>query len=376
MKVLTVVGARPQFIKAAPVSRVLRDRHSELLVHTGQHHDDAMSGAFFLELQLPPPDLDLGVAGGGHGAMVGEMLLRLEPVLLDHEPDGILVYGDTNSTLAGAVAAAKVAFSGGRRPWLAHVEAGLRSFNREMPEERNRVVADHLADLLLAPTERAMRNLEHEGLAERAELVGDVMVDAFEWALARAAPRRADGGASTDPYVLATLHRAENVDDPARLAAWLEAMRDPTPVLFPVHPRTRAVIASAGIEPPENVQLIDPVGHLVMAAILRDALLVATDSGGLQKEAYLAGVPCLTLRSETEWTETLEAGWNRLVAAAPGMLHNVLSDTEFLRRDRPRPPIFGDGDAARRIVASLERLDATATRRRSPETRRTKESRT
>ena len=373
MKVLTVVGARPQFIKAAPVSRGLRVGHTELLVHTGQHYDDAMSGAFFRDLELPRPDLDLGVGSGPHGAMVGEMLRRLEPVLLAHEPDGVLVYGDTNSTLAGAVSAAKVAFADGRRPWLAHVEAGLRSFNREMPEERNRIVADHLADLLLAPTARAMRNLEHEGLADPAELVGDVMVDAWQWASHRLAgiqpPRPHDGD-----YVLATLHRAENVDDPVRLRAWLAALAAPTPVAMPIHPRTRAAMAQHRIAAPDNVTITDPLGYLEMAAQVRGATLVATDSGGLQKEAYLAGVPCLTLRTETEWTETLEAGWNRLASPTPGMLHNVLSDTEFLRRDRPRPPLFGDGDAARRIVASLERLDETATRRRSPETRRTKES--
>jgi UDP-GlcNAc3NAcA epimerase len=360
VKVLTVVGARPQFIKAAPVSRVLRERHAELLVHTGQHHDDAMSGAFFRELELAPPDLDLGVAGGGHAAMVGEMLLRLEPVLLEHEPDGVLVYGDTNSTLAGALAAAKVAFPGGRRPWLAHVEAGLRSFNRAMPEERNRIVADHLADLLLVPTQRGLRNLEREGLAERAELVGDVMVDAFAWARERVSGTPSLAGAAAGSYVLLTMHRAENVDDPVRLGAWLEAMGDPTPVIFPVHPRTRARLERDELRLPENVKLMEPCGYLEMTALVGDALLIATDSGGLQKEAYLAGVPCLTLRGETEWTETVEAGWNRLAVAAPGMLHNVLRDAEFLRRDRPRPSLFGPGDVAQRVVASLERLDAAS----------------
>ena len=376
MRVLTVVGARPQFIKAAPVSRVLRERHTELLVHTGQHYDDAMSGAFFRDLEMAPPDLNLGVGGGSHGAMVGEMLRRLESVLLEHKPDGVLLYGDTNSTLAGAVAAAKVIYHDGRRPWLAHVEAGLRSFNREMPEERNRIVADHLADLLLAPTEVAMQHLAREGLAERAELVGDVMVDAFNWALARAAELRPEATRGRDGYVLLTLHRAENVDDPARLGAWLDALRAEVPVVFPAHPRTRAAMERGAIAPPDNVAVIDPVGSLEMVALLRDATLVATDSGGLQKEAYLAGVPCVTLRHETEWTETLDTGWNRLANPTPGMLHNVLTDPAFLRRDRPRPPLFGSGDAAGRIVASLERLGAQSTDsdRRLPEDRRTKES--
>lgn len=376
MKVLTIVGARPQFVKAAPVSRALRERHTEVLVHTGQHYDDAMSGAFFRDLQIPAPDLDLEVGSGPHAAMVGEMLCRLEPVLHKHEPDGVLVYGDTNSTLAGAIVAAKVAYRDGRRPWLAHVEAGLRSFNRAMPEERNRIVADHLADLLLAPTPVAMGHLAREGLAERGELVGDVMVDAFAWALARVEGRAPAVAIGREDYVLLTMHRAENVDDPARLVAWFNALRAEAPVIFPVHPRTRAVMDRAGIVPPDNVVPIEPAGYLDMVALLRDARLVATDSGGLQKEAYLAGVPCVTLRRETEWTETVAAGWNRLADATPGMLHNVLSDPAFLRRDRPRPPLFGTGDSARRIVASLERLDAasTTTDRRPAEGQRMKES--
>ena len=354
MKVLTVVGARPQFIKAAPVSRVLRERHAELLVHTGQHHDDAMSGAFFRELQMAPPDLDLGVAGGGHAAMVGEMLLRLEPVLLEHEPDGVLVYGDTNSTLAGALAAAKVAFPGGRRPWLAHVEAGLRSFNRAMPEERNRIVADHLADLLLVPTQRGLRNLEREGLAERAELVGDVMVDAFAWARERVSGTPSLAGAAAGSYVLLTMHRAENVDDPARLGAWLEAMEDPTPVIFPVHPRTRASLGRSAGRLPANVVAVPPVGYLGMVALEIRALAIATDSGGVQKEAYLAGVPCITLRPETEWVETVDAGWNRVVDADPGGVRAALADEAFMDRGRRRPPLYGDGHAAEEIVATLE----------------------
>ena len=214
MKILTVVGARPQFVKAAPVSRALRAAHDEILVHTGQHYDDAMSASFFRDLEMPEPDVNLEVGSATHAAMTAEMLRRLEPVMLAHEPDGVLVYGDTNSTLAAAVVAAKLAYADGRRPWLAHVEAGLRSFNPRMPEERNRIVADHLSDLLLAPTEAAMQHLAREGLGARAELIGDVMVDAHAWAVARRGDHLPDAARGLDRFVLLTLHRAENVDDP------------------------------------------------------------------------------------------------------------------------------------------------------------------
>lgn len=357
MKVLSVVGARPQFVKAAPVSRRLRTRHVEILVHTGQHYDDAMSAAFFRDLEIPEPDVNLEVGSASHALMTAEILRRLEPVVLEHEPDVLLVYGDTNSTLAAAVLGAKVAFPGDRRPLVVHVEAGLRSFNPAMPEERNRVVADHLSDLCLAPTPAAMGHLEREGLAERAELVGDVMVDAYDWAAERAAERGAPGPvASEQPdYVLLTLHRAENVDDPARLAAWMAALADAGTVLFPVHPRTRAVLARHEIPVPQGVRMIDPVGYLEMVALERGARLIATDSGGVQKEAYLAGVPCLTLRGETEWVETVEAGWNRLVGPDPQQVHAMLNDPVFTDRARPRPALFGDGRAAERIVAAVER---------------------
>ncbi len=356
VKVLAVVGARPQFIKAAPVSRVLRQRHVEVLVHTGQHYDEAMSAAFFRDLEMPEPDVNLGVGGGTHGAMTGEMVRRLEPVMLEHEPDGVLVYGDTNSTLAGAVVAAKLAYPDGRRPWLAHVEAGLRSFNRRMPEERNRIVADHLSDLLLAPTPVAMAHLAGEGLAERATLVGDVMVDAHAWALARAGDHLPDAARGLDGYVLLTLHRAENVDDPLRLGRIVDGLDVELPVLFPVHPRTRAALDRLGRSLPPNVHPMPPVGYLEMVALQSRATLVATDSGGLQKEAYLAGVPCVTVRSETEWTETVEVGWNRVVDADTGALAEALRDAGFMRRDRARPPLYGDGRTADRIVAALERI--------------------
>ncbi len=354
MRVVTVVGARPQFVKAAPVSRALRPHHEEVLVHTGQHYDDAMSASFFRDLEMPEPDVNLDVGSGTHGVMTGEMLRRLEPVMLEHAPDAVLIYGDTNSTLAAAVVAAKLSF-GGRHPRLVHVEAGLRSFNPRMPEERNRIVADHLSDLLLAPTETAMRNLAAEGLAERAELVGDVMVDAVLWGMERALEHLPEAARGLDRYLLLTMHRAENVDDPSRFGPILDGLALDLPVIFPVHPRTRAVLEGGGRRLPPNVIATQPVGYLEMLALETGAHAIATDSGGVQKEAYLAGVPCITLRSETEWVETVEAGWNRVVDADPEGVAAALADEDFMRRDRPRPALYGDGNAAARIVAALER---------------------
>jgi UDP-GlcNAc3NAcA epimerase len=363
VKVLTVVGARPQFVKAAPVSRALRGEHRELLVHTGQHYDDAMSAAFFRELEIPAPDLNLEVGSGSHAAQTAEILRRLEPVIGENEPDGVIVYGDTNSTLAGAVVASKVQYGNGRRPWLAHVEAGLRSFNPAMPEERNRIVADHLSDLLLAPTPAAMDNLAREGLAERSQLVGDVMVDSFRWAAPLADAQLPDVARELDGYLLLTLHRAENVDDPRRLAALFAMLEMGRPVIFPVHPRTLRVIGLGALELPPNVRAIDPVGYLAMLALERHADAIATDSGGVQKEAYLAGVPCITLRSETEWVETVAAGWNRVVDIDADALRSALDDERFMDRGRTRPDLFGDGMAAGRIVTALEDLQLRQAKR-------------
>jgi UDP-GlcNAc3NAcA epimerase len=356
VRVATIVGARPQFVKAAPVSRALAAAgHDEIVIHTGQHYDDAMSAAFFRDLEMDPPALNLEVGSGPHGAMTAEMIRRLEPALLERQPDGVVVYGDTNSTLAGAVTAAKLELDDGRRPWLAHVEAGLRSFNRRMPEERNRVVADHLADLLLAPTATAMANLAREGLDGRAQLVGDVMVDAHTSAAAHASSHLPPVAREHGRYILLTLHRAENVDHPERLAAILAGLAVRQPVIFPVHPRTRAALHRANLALPANVVAIEPVGYLEMVALEAVAEAIATDSGGVQKEAYLSGVPCITLRSETEWVETVDAGWNRVVDGDPGALAAALADEAFMRRDRPRPALFGDGNAARRIVDALGR---------------------
>jgi UDP-N-acetylglucosamine 2-epimerase len=338
------------------VSRQLRQSHEEVVVHTGQHYDVAMSAYFFRDLAMAEPDVNLNAGGGSHAAMTAEMMRRLEPVLLDHQPDGVLIYGDTNSTLAAAVVAAKLAYPGGGRPWIAHVEAGLRSFNPRMPEERNRIVADHLSDLLLAPTAAAMEHLVHEGLGESAQLVGDVMVDAHRWAAERADDHLPAVARDLDRFVLLTVHRAENVDDPRRLRDLISGLAIGIPVVFPIHPRTAGVLAGAGELPP-NVIAIPPVGYLEMVALESRAYAIATDSGGVQKEAYLSGVPCITLRSETEWVETVESGWNRVVGADIGALARALDDETFMSRTRPRPPLYGDGRAAARIVAALERHD-------------------
>jgi UDP-GlcNAc3NAcA epimerase len=369
MRIVTVVGARPQFVKAAPVSRVLAHAaHTEVLVHTGQHYDDAMSATFFRDLELRSPDVNLEVGSGPHGAQTAEMIRRLEPVLLEHEPDGVLVYGDTNSTLAASVVAAKLRWPDGGRPWLAHVEAGLRSFNRAMPEERNRVVADHLADLLLAPTPAAMRNIDREGLHDRAVVVGDVMVDAFAWAAELAEDRLPLAARERPGYVLVTLHRAENVDDPDRFARLLTGLAIDRTVLFPVHPRTRSRLDVSGLALPGNVLAIDPVGYLEMIALETHAALIATDSGGVQKEAYLAGVPCVTLRSETEWVETVDAGWNRVTGDDPDAVRAALADPAFMDRTKAHPPLHGDGRAAARIVAALEHINAAPAAARSART--------
>jgi UDP-GlcNAc3NAcA epimerase len=310
--ILTVVGARPQFIKAAPVSRALRAAGlSEVLVHTGQHFDDAMSALFFTELSIPPPAYNLGINSLSQGAMTGRMLEQLEQVMLTEKPRTVLVYGDTNSTAAGALAAAKLQIP------VTHVEAGLRSFDRRMPEEINRIVADHLSTLLFCPTRQAVNNLRREGIQAGVHHVGDVMYDLA--IIARQATQTRsrileDLGMTPKSYAVATVHRAENTDSPGRFASlmgWLvEAARD-KPIIMPVHPRTRKIIDASGLTL-QGLKLIGPLSYFDMAWLVHNAASVFTDSGGLQKEAYFHRVPCVTLRDSTEWVETIEAGWNRL----------------------------------------------------------------
>ncbi len=313
MRITTILGARPQFIKAAPVSRVLRRTHTERLVHTGQHYDPMMSQVFFDELAIPAPDLTLHVGSATHGAQTGRMLEAIEQDLLAHPPDAVLVYGDTNSTLAGALAAAKLGIP------LVHVEAGLRSFVSAMPEEINRVLTDRLSRLRCCPSPTACDHLAAEGIVDGVVMVGDVMLDALRDAEARVLtePHRvAAWGVDPGGYVLATVHRAANTDDPVRLRAILAALGQLSrPVLWPVHPRTRRVMQELQLTAPAQVRMVEPLGYLDLVAALRSATVVVTDSGGLQKEAYWMGVPCVTLRRETEWTETVRSGWNVLVDA-------------------------------------------------------------
>jgi UDP-GlcNAc3NAcA epimerase len=351
VKVLTVIGNRPQFIKAAAVSPRLRESHEEVLIHTGQHFDDELSSVFFSELGVPVPERQLGIALGSNSSQTSRMLAALEPVFAEVAPNAVLVYGDTNSTLAGALAGAQA------RVPVAHVEAGMRSFDRGMPEELNRVLTDHASSLLLCSSEVAVDNLRREAVSGAVELVGDVMVD-----VALAVQPRARGredlvrarGVQPRSYLLATAHRAGNVDDPGRLTRLVELLLGlPIPVIVALHPRTHARLRDAGlldrIEEAGRVILTPPLGYLELAALLCNARAVLTDSGGIQKEAYLAGVRCITLRPSTEWVETVEHGWNVLVdldrEAALAALESDLPPV--------RPQLYGDGHAGERVIDAL-----------------------
>jgi UDP-GlcNAc3NAcA epimerase len=354
MRVLTVIGNRPQFIKASAVSSRLRALGEEVTVHTGQHYDAELSQVFFDELELPPPEHLLGIGGGTNTAQTARMLAALEPLLAEVAPDAVLVYGDTNSTLAGALAAVQAGIP------VAHVEAGMRSFDRAMPEEVNRVLTDHLSALLLCSSQTAVSNLEREAVAGTAELVGDVMVDVAQ--LLQPAARVRVGaldpyGVEPGAYLLATAHRAGNVDDPARLRQLVDVLLAlPLPVVLPLHPRTRARLEAAGwlteVMGAAHVRLAPPLGYLDFTALLCNARAVVTDSGGVQKEAYLAGVRCVTLRPSTEWVETVEAGWNALVDL------DVDAALATLERSVPaeRPPLYGDGRAGERVAEAVASL--------------------
>ena len=351
MRFASIVGARPQFIKLAPVSKALRQEHEEIIIHTGQHYDYNMSAQFFDELAIPNPDYHLGVGSGMHGAQTARMLEAIEQVLMKERPDWVVVYGDTNSTLAGALAAAKLHIP------IAHIEAGLRSFNRTMPEEINRVVTDHLSDRLFCPTEAAQRNARNEGITQGVEVVGDVMYDILLQVQSKIddhvrilLPKL---GVTPQDYLLVTVHRASNTDDP-------EAMHDianvlnklEIPIIFPIHPRTQACLAKYEITWKKHIRFIEPVGYIDMLALQSRAYRILTDSGGVQKEAFLLKVPCVTLREETEWVETLVGGWNVLA----GTKSEAIVDAARLPKPLSAPYVqqnpFGAGNAAVRIARS------------------------
>jgi len=352
MKIVSVVGARPEFVQAWPVSQALRANHREILVHTGQHYDYKMSQAFFDDLGIPAPDYNLEVGSGSHGKQTAEVLARLEEVLIKEQPDLVVVRGDTNSTLAGALAASKLHIP------TAHVEAGERSFDRRMPEEINRLVSDTLADVHFCVSHTAVQHLAAEGITDSAHWVGDVMLDALihNRPIAR---RKSDVLARLDlksgGYALVTIHRAANTDDPLRLGQIVQALNQvPETIVFPAHPRTRKAFAQIGAQFADHVRLVEPVGYLDMMMLEENARLIATDSGGVQREAYFLSVPCLTLRDETEWVETVQVGWNKLIGVEPEQVmdawFNFAPPTEH-------PPIFGNGAAAERIAQILEADD-------------------
>jgi len=349
MKILTVVGARPQFVKAAVVSRAFKTYRpdiQELIVHTGQHYDANMSDVFFEELDIPRPDFHLGIGGGTHGQNTGRMLEAIEGILLDQRPDWMLVYGDTDSTLAGALAAAKVHVP------IAHVEAGLRAFNRTIPEEVNRVLTDHLAALLLTPTQTATDNLAKEGISGfSVQQVGDVMYDAALFYQAKA--RRPEAVPPNTPFILSTIHRASNTDHPETLAAIIGALQQlakDTLVVLPLHPRTRKKLADTDIDT-SRILLLDPVGYLEMVWLLHHTQLVVTDSGGLQKEAYFFQKPCVITREETEWVELLDAGWNILAGTSrQPILDACYQKLDPTQRPAESPAFYGSGNAGQRIA--------------------------
>lgn len=350
IKVVTVVGARPQFIKAATVSRAihLHAGVTEVIVHTGQHYDPNMSDVFFEQLHIPRPDYHLEVGGGSHGEMTGRQLEKIEAVLQNEKPDWLLVYGDTNSTLAGALAAAKLHIP------VAHVEAGLRSFNRRMPEEINRVLTDHASDLLLVPTNTGLQNLAAEGIiGNKVRLVGDVMYDAAMFYKGMASEPYWFGslGIERGSYVLCTIHRAENTDELARLRGILQGLADAgLPVILPLHPRTRGTIDRAGIVVADSIRVVPPVGYLEMVWLEMKCRVIATDSGGVQKEAYFHGKPCVTLRDETEWVELTDVGANKLVGASPELISYHICNISAVKYDLQ---LYGAADAAGKIVEAI-----------------------
>lgn len=352
MKFLSVVGARPEFVQAARVSQALRARHQEVLVHTGQHYDFEMSGVFFRQLGLPEPDFNLGVGSGSHAWQTSEILRRIEDIMISERPDWVIVRGDTNSTLGAALAAVKLSIQ------VAHIEAGLRCFDLRVPEEVNRAVVDHVSELLFCPTETGMRNLRREGLEQRAQLVGDVMYEAIlhNTKLADQEYGILDRLAVLPKeYLLVTVHRRENTDDPLKIGNIVKALNSvQEPIVFPVHPRTRSILDSLHYSFGSHVRAIAPVNYLQNILLQRQARQVLTDSGGMQKEAYCLGTPCITFRDQTEWVETVEAGWNTLVGTDLVKITNAIAD--FQPRG-PRKDLYGDGQTSAHIVRGLEAAD-------------------
>lgn len=371
MKLISIVGARPQIIKAAAVSRAIAEynnRHSEhtiveIVVHTGQHYDHNMSQVFFEQLDIPQPDYNLAVGSSSHGEQTGKMLQKIEDVLIKEEPDWCFVYGDTNSTLAGVLAAVKLHIP------IAHIEAGLRSFNRRMPEEINRIVADHVSNYLFCPTTTAVDNLANEGITVGVYQVGDVMYDCFLFYLeqSKATENRTLERLDIRPksYYLGTMHRPENTDDDQRLTNISEALNEiataDCPVILPLHPRTVGYAHKYGLKFADNVNVIQPVSYLEMVVLENNARIILTDSGGIQKEAYWLSVPCITLRDETEWIETVESGWNILVGADKHRIINGIRCSSRLRAVRPES-VYGDGDAASQICKILQRAGSYCVR--------------
>ena len=348
MNIVTIIGARPQFIKAAPMSQKLRKVAKEILVHTGQHYDNAMSDIFFQELGIPEPDYNLNVGSGTHGLQTSQMLMGIEKVLIDESPDWVLIYGDTNSTLAGALAASKLHIR------VAHIEAGLRSYNRLMPEEINRVLSDHLSDLLFCPSKTAVENLKIEGITQGVHVVGDIMADSVMLAgkMAGNHTKILSGlGLFEKQYLLVTIHRPENTDNTECLLEILNALNEiGTNIIFPVHPRTKKAIKKIDWSPASNVRLIDPLGYLDMIALEKSARMILTDSGGVQKEAYWLGVPCVTMRKESEWVETIETGWNILTGADRKKITDAVRSCSY---PEAHPQLYGDGQTADQIIKIL-----------------------
>jgi UDP-N-acetylglucosamine 2-epimerase len=350
-KIITIVGARPQFIKVAPVSRILRQTYHEILVNTGQHYDFNMSGVFFDELNIPRPDYNLEVGSHTHGKQTGIMLNAIEEVLLMEKPDGVLVYGDTNSTLAGALVASKLHIP------LFHIEAGLRSYNKNMPEEINRILTDHVSSLLFAPTETAVQNLALEDIRSNVRLSGDVMYDAvlYNYGIAQSMFDISKYGLTKCSYYLCTIHRAENTDHPERLKAIVQSLISlDMPVILPLHPRTHKILKDQGLmdimRKQEQIHLIEPISYLEMLILEMEAKGIITDSGGVQKEAYFARVPCFTLRDETEWVETVNIGWNTLVDPFTMELNSMVKRQRMLDYQEN---LYGDGNASLKIVNEM-----------------------